>query len=152
MRAGAGASAGLLSECSEVTRRPSSNSRPGTQLVVEWPDEGVHREGGGLTAERRVFRERLRLETGEMFAPLRRAAPRHHGGGRGHRYQPSAHDWRPLPTASWPAEKTDEMLGVGAISPERWSRVTDIMWRHEMDGTPLRRPGVHSGVTPGPSV
>ncbi|MGW3864197.1 alpha/beta hydrolase family protein [Streptomyces sp. NPDC005047] len=31
-------------------------------------------------------------------------------------------------------------------------RVTDIMWRHEIDGTPLRRPGAHSGVTPGPSA
>ncbi|MFH8485175.1 AAA family ATPase [Streptomyces longisporoflavus] len=30
----------------------------------------------------------------------------------GHRYRLFAHDWRPLPTASWLAEKTDGMLGA----------------------------------------
>ncbi|MGW6054336.1 hypothetical protein [Streptomyces sp. NPDC055189] len=35
----------------------------------------------------------------------------------GHRYQLSAHDWRPLPTASWLAEKTDEMLGAAPADP-----------------------------------
>ncbi|GGV67382.1 hypothetical protein GCM10010277_75990 [Streptomyces longisporoflavus] len=30
----------------------------------------------------------------------------------GHRYRLFAHDWRPLPTASWLAEKTDGMLGT----------------------------------------
>ncbi|MEV5018716.1 ATP-binding protein [Streptomyces sp. NPDC053780] len=169
----------------------------------------------------------------------------------GHRYRLFAHDWRPLPTASWLAEKTDEMLGAApadsaladgpggdtfvmthaeftaavrsalrtlrrpdelALSPLRNSRlvrahampledvlrnaihqlplerggekshraalaafvegastqeaaarrlglpfstyrrhlagaverVTDILWRHEIDGTPLRRPGARS--------
>ncbi|MFF5772172.1 AAA family ATPase [Streptomyces californicus] len=35
----------------------------------------------------------------------------------GHRYRLFAHDWRPLPAASWLAEKTDEMLGTAPADP-----------------------------------